>query len=438
MTAYPLDHTHDTTAYGWPTGAEDPQTDFPIQNLPYCSFAVGMEPFRLGVGIGRMIFDITAAAEAGFFPDGLEAELAACRSPRLNDLMALGPATWRRLRHALFDLLSLATLGQKRTDMAATCLFPMAAATFDLPVTIGDYTDFYASIDHATNVGAMFRPDNPLLPNYKWVPIGYHGRASSVRVADTVRRPHGQTKRPDDAEPSYGPCRQLDWELELGFFVGTGNALGQPIPIAGAHQHLFGASLLNDWSARDMQAWEYQPLGPFLAKSFLTTLSPWVVTMDALAPFRVPARPRAAGDPAPLAYLADANDQAAGGFGIDVTVELRSAAMRAKGEEFDTIATTDFSQMYWTPAQMLAHHASNGCDLRTGDLLGSGTISTADPAAVGSLLELTKRGQAPITLSSGETRSFLADGDEVRMTGRAVRDGYRAIGFGAARSIVVG
>ncbi|MDX2101099.1 MAG: fumarylacetoacetase [Alphaproteobacteria bacterium] len=438
MSRFPLDETHDPAATSWVVGAAEPDTDFPLQNLPFCAFSVGTETPRIGVGIGRMVLDITAAAEAGLL-DLAEAEAAACAHPVLNPLMAMGPAAWQRLRRALFRLLHRDAPAPWRTEAAVSCLVPMAGLRFHLPVAIGDYTDFYASIDHATNVGRMFRPDQPLLPNYKYVPIGYHGRASSISADNRpVHRPAGQRKRPDDAEPSFGPCRQLDWELELGFLIGTGNAQGESIAIEQAGAHLFGVTLLNDWSARDLQAWEYQPLGPFLAKNFATSIGPFVVTMAALAPFRIPAHVRPESDPAPLPYLFDPADQAEGGFAIDVSVELRSATMRAASGQFDHITTVGFQHMYWTAAQMVAHHSSNGCNLQPGDLLGSGTISTPDPAAVGSLLELTRRGQAPITLSSGETRSFLQDGDEVRMTARAHRDGARSIGFGRCEAVIVG
>jgi fumarylacetoacetase len=303
-----------------------------------------------------------------------------------------------------------------------------------LPVEVGDYTDFYASVFHASNVGSMFRPDNPLLPNYKWVPIGYHGRASSVVASGTpIRRPRGQSKAPDAAAPSFGPSRQMDYELELGAWIAGHNPLGQPVPIAAAHERLFGVSLLNDWSARDIQSWEYAPLGPFLAKNFATSVSPWIVTMEALAPFRVPAFVRPEGDPAPLAYLDDAADRAQGGYAITLEVALQTTRMREAGQPPARLSRGDFRQMYWTLAQLVAHHASSGCNLRPGDLLGSGTISGPTREERGCLLELSWRGKEPLTLPSGESRTFLEDGDEVVMTGWCERAGAVRIGLGECR-----
>lgn len=306
-----------------------------------------------------------------------------------------------------------------------------------LPAVIGDYTDFYASVFHATNVGSMFRPDNPLLANYKYIPVGYHGRASSVVLSGTgVRRPMGQIQNGNDLPPVFGPCRQFDYECEVGAFVGGSNALGEPVPIARANERLFGLCLLNDWSARDIQRWEYQPLGPFLAKSFATTISPWVVTAEALAPFRVPAFARPAGDPPPLPHLNDAADQASGGFSIRLEVYLSTAQMRPQNLEPICLSGGTFADMYWTFAQMIAHHASNGCNLRPGDLLGSGTVSGAGKTERGSLLEITWRGTEPLQLPSGETRTFLQDGDEVILRGECHREGFRRIGFGECRGIV--
>jgi fumarylacetoacetase len=307
----------------------------------------------------------------------------------------------------------------------------MAEAELYLPAEVGDYTDFYASVHHATNVGSMFRPDNPLLPNYKYVPIGYHGRASSLVPSGTpVRRPRGQLKGPNDERPTFAPSRLLDYECEVGFFVGRGNALGEPVAIAEAERHLFGFCLVNDWSARDIQTWEYQPLGPFLAKSFATTVSPWVVTMDALEPYRVPVRERAAGDPAPLPYLDDEADRARGGVALTVEVYLSSRRMREEGVSPARLSRSSFTDMYWTAAQMLTHHASNGCNLRPGDLLASGTVSGPERDARGCLLELTWRGAEPLQLPTGETRKFLEDGDEVIMRGSCEREGMVRIGFG--------
>ena len=318
-------------------------------------------------------------------------------------------------------------------------LVPMAEAELRLPAAVGDYTDYYASVHHATNVGSMFRPDNPLLPNYKWVPIGYHGRASSLVPSGTpVRRPSGQIKDAKSDSPVFGPSRSLDYEMEVGCFVGLGNALGVPVPLSEAETHLFGLCLVNDWSARDIQSWEYQPLGPFLAKNFATTVSPWVVSLDALEPFRVPAAARASGDPSPLPYLTSAGDQARGGFDIMVEVWLSSARMRAQGSPPMRLSQGRMADLYWTPAQMLAHHTSNGCNLMPGDLFASGTISGPAKDNRGCMLELTWRGAEPITLPSGETRTFLEDGDEVVMRGYAEREGAVRIGFGECRGVVAG
>ncbi|MEO8202627.1 MAG: fumarylacetoacetase, partial [Betaproteobacteria bacterium] len=306
-----------------------------------------------------------------------------------------------------------------------------------LPVAIGDYSDFYTGIYHAENAGRMFRPDNPLLPNYHWVPIGYHGRASSVVVSGTpVVRPHGQTKAPDAPAPSVGPSKRLDFELELGFVIGPGNKLGKAVPMAKALDHVFGLTLFNDWSARDLQAWEYQPLGPFLAKSFASTMSPWIVTMEALAPFRVAAFERAAGAPQPLPYLADAVDRKLGGYSIDMEILLQSAKMRAHKLPPMHLTRSNFRHAYWTIAQVVTHQASNGCNLNPGDLLGSGTISGPTPDSLGSLLEITQGGKNALTLPSGETRTFLEDGDEIIQRSRCVKDGWADIGFGEARGLI--
>jgi fumarylacetoacetase len=350
--------------------------------------------------------------------------------------MALGAGPRRALRRRLHALLRT---DATRTDRQTVfrCLMPQSEAAMLLPAVVGDYTDFYASIFHATNVGRLFRPDNPLLPNYKYIPIGYHGRASSLIPSGTaVRRPCGQM-RDGDAAPEFGPSKALDYELEVGFFVSTGNSLGEAIPINAAEDHIFGIGLVNDWSARDMQAWEYQPLGPFLAKSFATSLSPWVVTIEAMAPFRTPAFMRPQGDPAPLPYLLDSGDQGYGGLDLRLEVLLSSARMREGGMQPWCLSRGNFRDMYWTMAQMLTHHASNGCNLRPGDLLASGTVSGAAKDARGCLLELTSRGQEPITLPTGEQRRFLEDGDEVVLRGHCERDGFRRIGLGNCCGVVV-
>ncbi len=424
------DHTHDPTLLSWVASANDPETDFPIQNLPLGVFADARED-RIGIAIGDRVLDLTACAEAGLL-DGPAG--AACREPDLNALMALGSPHWRALRHRLSALLRHDA--QERVSLTPL-LRPLSEVEMRLPARVGDYTDFYASIHHATAVGAQMRPENPLLPNYKWVPIGYHGRASSIVVSGTpVIRPRGQLKRDAEAAPVFAPTRRLDYELELGAWVGPGHSLGAPVPIAAAGPRLFGVSLLNDWSARDIQRWEYQPLGPFLAKNFATSISPWVVTLDALAPFRCPAFPRDSADPQPLPHLKDPADQAGGGLDITLEVLLSTTAMRARGDPPQRLSRANSRDLYWTLAQMLAHHTSGGCNLRSGDLLGTGTVSGPAPESRGCLLELTDGGKTPITLPSGETRRFLEDDDEVILRGRCARDGYRSIGLGECRGIV--
>jgi fumarylacetoacetase len=436
-----IDPTNDPALRSWVQTANLRGADFPIQNLPFGVFrrAGTREAPRVGVAIGAAILDIAACLAAGLFDDDSAARTAAaaCAMPTLNELMSRGPSARRALRQALSALLADSVAAHRR-QIAEHALIPQHEAELFLPAQIGDYTDFYASVHHATNVGSMFRPDQPLLPNYKWVPIGYHGRASSIVVSGTpVRRPMGQRKGPNDDVPSVGPSRSLDYELELGAFVGTGNVLGEPIPMAQADDHLFGLCLLNDWSARDLQAWEYQPLGPFLAKNFASTISPWVVTLEALEPFRAPLAPRAEGDPAPLPYLTDRADQERGGFAITVETWLRTARMQEAGEPAVRITQGQATDLYWSMAQMLVHHASNGCNLRAGDLLGSGTISGRSPESRGCLLELTWRGAEPITLPNGETRAFLQDGDEVQITAFAERDGAVRIGFGVCSGVVL-
>ena len=394
-------------------------TDFPIENLPLGVFRAGRRT-RIGVAIGDRILDL-----CGCFEDGLIQE-EACTRDSLNELMARGREASRALREQMTELL---VEGSRERHRTVKHLLPRKDAEMLLPATISNYSDFYASIQHATNLGSMFRPDNPLLPNYKWVPIGYHGRASSVIVSGMpIRRPCGQTRDEADEMPSYGPTRRLDYELELGVLIGRGNALGSPIPAAEAEQHVFGFCLLNDWSARDVQTWEYQPLGPFLAKSFATTISPWVVMADALEPFRIPAYERAPGDPAPLPYLA-------GGDGYDITMDvlLRTEKMASPVR----ISRGNFREMYWTVAQLIAHHTSNGCNLRPGDLLGSGTISGETKESRGSLVERTWRGSEPIELPNGEQRRFLEDGDEVILRAYCEREGARRIGFGECRGLVL-
>jgi fumarylacetoacetase len=419
-----MNATHDPHLKSWIAAANEPGADFPIQNLPFGVFQRGGDRKQpavgvaIGVAIGDQILDLNACAEVGrITPEFRQAASAAS----LNSLMAMEPAALSSLRQQLSGLL------RTGSEPLESLLAPMRGAVMQLPAEIGDYTDFYASISHATNVGKLFRPDDPLLPNYKYVPVGYHGRASSIVISGhAVRRPHGQRKDANAETPTFGPSRSLDYEVEAGFFVGRGNALGEPIPIAAAASHIFGACLVNDWSARDIQAWEYQPLGPFLGKSFATTISPWVVTMEALEPFRVPAFARAAGDPNPLPYLDSPGDRQHGG--IDITLEVYlGTTLLSRGTA---------RNLYWTIGQLLAHHASNGCNLRTGDLLASGTVSGPEPGERGCLLELTRRGAEPIHLTDGTVRKFLEDGDEVIIRGYCERPGFARIGFGECRGIV--
>jgi fumarylacetoacetase len=435
-----VNETHDPELRSWVESANQPGSDFPIQNLPFGVFHRGLtpEPPRVGVAIGDRILDLRLCHRAGLFEGDLATVGEACLATSLNRLMGLGSAAWSALRRRLSELLRedrRRTL-QKRVE---PCLVPKAEAIMLLPSEIGDYTDFYASIFHATNVGSMMRPDNPLLPNYKYVPIGYHGRSSSIVVSGTaVRRPRGQAKPDSAMEPAFGPSRRLDYELEVGFFVGAGNALGTPIPIADADAHIFGLCLVNDWSARDVQAWEYQPLGPFLAKNFATSISPWVVTLEALEPFRVPALIRPEGDPDPLPYLDDARQRERGGIDLRLEVSLASEQMRAARMAPFVVSRNSLRHLYWTPGQLLTHHASNGCNLRPGDLFASGTVSGPTRESRGCLLELAWRSQQPITLPTGEQRAFLEDGDEVILRGWCEREGWLRIGAGECRGVVLG
>jgi fumarylacetoacetase len=416
----------------WLDSANDPATDFPLENLPFGVFE-GEGANRIGVAIGDRILDLPGSAEAGLLEGLPGPALQACRAGELNALAGTGIAAVRQVRARAAELLS----DRGHRSRVEPHLVPQKGAILRMPFRIGDYTDFYASIHHATNVGRLFRPDTPLLPNYKWVPIGYHGRASSIVVSGTeIRRPSGQTKSPDMPCPTFGPVTMLDYELEVGFFVGEGNTLGQPIPLDEAEQHMFGLCLMNDWSARNVQSWEYQPLGPFLAKNFATTISPWVVTLDALEPYRVPAMTRPEGDPRPLPYLYSQHDQRRGGFDITLEVWLETAKMRAKRTAPVRLSRGNVKDLYWTPAQMLSHHASNGCNLQPGDLLATGTVSGPTRDAVGSLLERTRRGAEPLELPNGECRKFLEDGDEVILRGWCEREGYPRIGLGEARGLV--
>jgi fumarylacetoacetase len=433
------DETHDPSLRSWVESAEDPATDFPIQNLPLGVFRRSADAqARIGTAIGDGILDLAACAERGLLrgmPTSIE---AACRASSLNAFMAEPARQRRALRHRLSHLLRSEGAHVTARPDAASVLLAQDDVAMQLPASVGDYSDFYASVFHATNVGALFRPDNPLLPNYKWLPIGYHGRASSLVASGApVRRPSGQTSPAEGAAPSFGPTRSLDYELEVGAFLGPGNPMGESIPIRDAEEQIVGLCLLNDWSARDVQRWEYQPLGPFLAKSFATSVSPWVVTLEALAPFRGPAFERPAGDPAPLAYLADEDDAAYGAIDVRLEVRLSSRRMRDEGMAAVTLSRSSLRSLYWTFAQMVTHHASNGCNLRPGDLVASGTVSGPEPGERGCLLEMTRGGKEPVTLPSGETRRFLEDGDEIVFGGRCEREGRHGIGFGECRGMIV-
>lgn len=406
----------------WVAGA-DGHPDFPLHNLPLGVFSLGGRDKRIGVAIGGHILDLSLAAP-------YLGEAALTSGDTLNALFAAGPGPRIDLRKAVTALLT----GAPRPEL----LHLATSCQLHLPVTIGDYTDFYAGIHHATAVGKLFRPDSPLLPNYKYVPIGYHGRASSVRPSGVpIRRPQGQRRTTDGMAPTLGPSRDLDYELELGIWVATGNLLGEPVSIAEAETHIAGYCLLNDWSARDIQGWEYQPLGPFLAKSFHTTVSPWVITPEALAPFRTAQPQRPAGDPAPLPYLQDVGDQASGALSLELSVHFRTAAMVATGTAPVRLSRSRATDLYWTPAQLVAHHTVGGCNLRPGDLLGTGTISGPGEGESGSLLELTAGGTAPLVLPNGESRRFLEDGDEVSLAARAVAPGIGSIGFGSCLSVIL-
>lgn len=438
-----IDETHDAARTSWVASANDADTDFPIQNLPFGVFSDPADGVpRIGVAIGDQVLDLTTCVEQGLgdsvFATVDEETLQSLFVFSGNDVADLAPEKRRELRRALSDAL-WADHPDAEENKAILSDFLFDAATFqpELPFEIGDYTDFYASVFHATNVGSMFRPDNPLLPNYKYIPIGYHGRASSIVISGTeIRRPHGQIRPNPDAPPEFAPTRSLDYELEMGIFVAGFNELGKTLTMEEAEDRIFGLCLLNDWSARDMQAWEYQPLGPFLAKNFATSISPWVVTAEALAPFRTAAFARPEGDPEPLAYLDGAFNREFGGFDITLEVYLVTEQMRAEGLAPHRLSRGGFKDLYWTPAQMIAHHASNGCNLRPGDLLGSGTVSGPEKDSRGCLLELTWRGAEPITLPNGETRKFLETGDEVIFRGFCGRDGFRRIGFGECRGVI--
>jgi fumarylacetoacetase len=431
-----LNATHDPALTSWVASANAPGADFPLQNLPFAAFrrAASGESFRGGVAIGDTVLDLGALQALGVLEGSAAQALALGTQPTLNALMAAGPEASAALRAALSAALRS---GSPLEPRLRPLLIPRAAAEYRVAAQVGDFTDFYASIHHATAVGRLFRPDSPLLPNYKWVPIAYHGRASSVLISgQDFARPYGQVLPQGTTQPQLVPTRRLDYELELGVFVGRGNRRGERVPLAEAESHVFGLCLLNDWSARDVQAWEYQPLGPFLAKNFATTVSPWVVTLEALAPFRVPwARP--ADEAPPLPYLDDAAQRESGAIDIQLEVWLDTGRMRANGVPAQRLSHSSFRDSWWTVAQMLAHHTVNGCNLEPGDLIGSGTQSGPLAPQAGSLLELTAGGRQPLTLAGGETRTFLEDGDRVMLRGWCERAGYARIGFGEAAASVL-
>ena len=430
-----LNETHDAGLQSWVTSANTGSSDFPIQNLPFAVFRRknSSEAFRGGVAIGDQVLDMAAVRDAQALSGAVQAQLEAAAQGQLNSLMAMGPASWSALRLALSRALRA---GAAQEAALKACLVPQADVEYSVPAQVGDYTDFYTSVHHATNVGKLFRPTNPLMENYKWVPIGYHGRASSIRISGVdFKRPNGQLKAPD-ADPVLKPCNRLDYELEMGVYAGSANAWGEAIGIEDAENHIFGLCLLNDWSARDVQAWEYQPLGPFLSKNFATTISPWIVTLEALEPYRT-AFVRPSEDPQPLPYLSSEANSQRGALDVQLTVAIQSEKMRSEGKAAEQITRTSYRHAYWTMAQLIAHHTVNGCDLQPGDLLGTGTLSGPTMAEAGALLEITEGGKKPLSLSNGETRTFLLDGDAVVFTGWCEKPGAARIGFGECRATVL-
>lgn len=432
----PLNETHHPHLRSWVASANAAGTDFPIQNLPFGVFrrAGSAETFRVGVAIGDQILDLAAAQSKSVFSGDADRAALACGAATLNAFMAMGSPAWSALRLALSRALRE---GYALQSALCTCLVPQADAEFAVPAQIGDYTDFYTSVHHATNIGKLLRPDNPLLPNYKWVPIGYHGRSSSIGISgQSVRRPVSQVMRPGATEPVLAASARLDYELEVGIFIGPGNGLGEPVSMDQAEQHVFGMCLFNDWSARDVQGWEYQPLGPFLSKNFASTVSPWIVTMEALAPYRQ-AWTRAPADPQPLPYLDSPELRDCGAIAIELEVFIQSAAMRAQGMAEHRLSHSNFRDAYWSVSQMVAHHTVNGCNLQPGDLLGSGTQSGPTPSEAGSMMELSMGGKQPMTLPTGETRTFLEDGDTVVFRGACTAPGAARIGFGEVRGTLL-
>ncbi|MCZ4250704.1 fumarylacetoacetase [Pseudoalteromonas shioyasakiensis] len=431
-----INETHDINLKSWVASANEANCDFPIQNLPFAEVRRknSDEAFRGAVAIGDQVIDLAKVNELGLFSDDAQVAVKAASQATLNEFMGLGQQYWSALRLALSKALREGASEQAQLSEA---LIAQADIEFALPCRIGDYTDFYTSIYHATAVGSLFRPDNPLLPNYKWVPIGYHGRSSSIDVSgQTFHRPNGQTKAPDAEVPSFGPCKRLDYELELGIYLGKGNELGDAIAIENAENHVFGFCVFNDWSARDLQAWEYQPLGPFLAKNFASTVSPWIVTTEALAPFRTNWT-RDENDPQPMDYLESAHNREFGAFDIKMDVQIETEKMRAAGEAPTQVSKSSFKHSYWTVAQMVTHHTVNGCNFQPGDMLGSGTQSGPEHEEAGSLLELSRGGKEKITLANGEQRAFLEDGDNVIMRGWCEKDGFARIGFGSVEGTVL-
>ena len=431
-----INETHDINLTSWVESANVANCDFPIQNLPFAEFRRkgSDEAFRGGVAIGDQVIDLAKLSKLNVLTGDAKTAADAASEATLNTFMGLGLQYWSALRLALSKALRA---GSEHQQALSDTLVAQSDIEFSLPCRIGDYTDFYTSIYHATAVGSLFRPDNPLLPNYKWVPIGYHGRSSSIDVSgQTFHRPKGQTKAPDAEVPSFGPCKRLDYELELGIYLGKGNALGDAIAIENAENHVFGFCVFNDWSARDLQAWEYQPLGPFLAKNFASTVSPWIVTTEALAPYRT-SWTRDENDPQPMDYLESKANRDQGAFDIQMDVKIQTQKMRSEGHNPTRVSTSSFKHSYWTVAQMVTHHTVNGCNFMPGDMLGSGTQSGPTHEEAGSLLELSRGGKEKITLSNGEQRSFLEDGDNVIMRGWCEKEGYARIGFGSVESTVL-
>jgi fumarylacetoacetase len=429
--AIELNETHNPSLRSWVPSANDGKTDFPIQNLPFAiARRLGTkDAFGIVVAIGDQVIDLRLALKAGVFSTLLTHDLEhALQASTLNSFMSLGLATWSQVRAALSSALRE---GAELETSLSSALYPQAQAEFNLPAQIGDYTDFYTSIHHATSVGKLFRPDNPLLPNYKWVPIGYHGRSSSIAVSgQQFKRPVGQTMPPGSEVPVFGPAKRIDYEMEMAIFIGQGNAIGDVIRMENAEQHMFGLCILNDWSARDLQGWEYQPLGPFLAKNFASTISPWIVTLEALAPYRT-AWSRDAADPQPLPYLEDANLRSTGAFDVQLEVLIKTPQMQETGSAAQRLSLSNFRHSYWSMAQLVTHHTVNGCNLNTGDLLGSGTQSGPTPEEAGSLIELTEGGKKPIQLANGEQRVFMQDGDQIEMRAWAEKVGHPRLGFGS-------